>query len=165
MWVLMWGEVIVRIGGEFRWIALDAPGTGESAPVPASALRLENSARAVNGLIEGLELENLTLVVHDLGGPAGLAGAARAAERVRGIAAINAFGWKPAGALFRGMLALMGSAPIHEFDVITGFILQLTPTKFGVGHHFDRATLNPFRSPLSLLWSLTVHYFSNIHPN
>src|SRR5260370_1484975 len=75
MWVLMWGEVIVRIGGEFRWIALDAPGTGESAPVPASAMRLENSARAVNGLIEGLELENLTLVVHDLGGPAGLAGA------------------------------------------------------------------------------------------
>src|SRR5260370_39489276 len=77
MWVLMWGEVIVRIGGEFRWIALDAPGTGESAPVPASAMRLENSARAVNGLIEGLELENLTLVVHDLGGPAGLAGGGR----------------------------------------------------------------------------------------
>ena len=161
MWSFIWRDVIARLAADFRCIALDAPGTGQSAPVPAKALRLENSARAVNGLIEGLELENLTLVVHDLGGPAGLAGAARAAERVRGIAAINAFGWKPAGALFRGMLALMGSAPIREFDVITGFIPQLTATNFGVGRHFDRASRDAFRAPLSHLGRRAFHHYLN----
>ena len=147
MWSFIWRDVITRLAGDFRCIALDAPGTGQSA-VPARAISLEYSSRAVTGLIEGLELENLTLVVHDLGGPAGFAGAARTPERVRGIVAINAFGWKPSGALFRGMLALMGSAPMREFDVLTGFLPRLTSTNFGVGRHFDRASRDAFRAPL-----------------
>lgn len=86
------------------------------------AISLERSARAVTAVIEALDLQNLTLVVRDLGGPAGLAGAAPTAERVREIVAVNAFGWRPSGALFRGMLALMGIAPIREFDVLTEFL-------------------------------------------
>lgn len=148
MWSFIWRDVITRLAGDFRCIALDAPGTGQSAPVPARAISLEDSSRTVTGLIEGLELENLTLVVHDLGGPAGLAGAARTPEQVRGIVAINAFGWKPSGALFRGMLALMGSAPMREFDVLTGFLPRLTSTNFGVGRHFDQASREAFRAPL-----------------
>jgi len=49
----------------------------------------------MTAVIERLDLENLTIVVHDLGGLAGLAGAARTPERVRRIAAINTFGWRP----------------------------------------------------------------------
>ena len=161
MWSFIWRDVISRLATDFRCIALDAPGTGQSSPMPASSITLENSARAVNGLIEGLELENLTLVVHDLGGPAGLAGAARTPERVRGIVAINAFGWKPAGALFRGMLALMGSAPVREFDVMTGFIPRLTATNFGVGRHFDRASRDTFRAALGHDGRRAFHRYLN----
>ena len=69
--------------------------------------------------------------MHDLGGPAGLAGAAQRPERVRGIAAINTFGWKPSGIAFRGMLALMGSALMREIDVATAFLPWLASTAFG----------------------------------
>ncbi len=160
-WSFIWRDLITRLAADFRCIALDAPGTGQSAPMPARAITLENSARAVNGLIEGLELENLILAVHDLGGPAGLAGAARSTARVRGIAAINTFGWKPSGAMFRAMLALMGSAPIRELDVMTGFLTRITATTFGVGRHFDQASRDAFRAPLGSQGRRAFHLYLN----
>jgi pimeloyl-ACP methyl ester carboxylesterase len=48
------------------------------------------------GVIEGLDLKEITLVPHDLGGLAGLAAIARTPERIRGTVGINAFAWKPA---------------------------------------------------------------------
>jgi hypothetical protein len=43
-------------------------------------------------------------------------------ERVSGIAAVNTFAWRPTGAFFRGMLTLMGSAAMREFDAATEFL-------------------------------------------
>lgn len=160
-WSFIWRDVITRLANDFRCIALDAPGTGLSEPVPPRAITLENSASAVAGLIEGLELENFTLAVHDLGGPAGLAGAARSSAQVRGIAAINTFGWKPSGTMFRSMLALMGSAPIRELDVMTGFLPRITATTFGVGRHFDQASRDAFRAPLDAQGRRAFHRYLN----
>jgi pimeloyl-ACP methyl ester carboxylesterase len=58
-------------------------------------------------MIESLNLQEITLVFHDLGGPPGIAGAAHVPGRIRGLCAVNSFAWKPSGVAFRGMLALM----------------------------------------------------------
>jgi pimeloyl-ACP methyl ester carboxylesterase len=149
-WSIVWRDLISRLAPTFRCVAIDAPGTGQSSRVPASALTIRNSARAVEATIAALRLDDLTLVIHDLGGPAGIAAAARTPERVRAIAAINAFGWRPTGALFRAMLAVMGSAPMREFDAMTGFLPRITSSAFGVGRHLDAQSRIAFKAGMNV---------------
>lgn len=146
MWSFVWRDVMSRLANDFRCVTLDAPGTGQSERLENSEISLDRASRAVTGVIEALDLHDLTLVFHDLGGPAAIAGAARIPQRVRGLAAVNTFAWKPSGAMFRGMLALMGSAPMREFDALTGFLARISASSFGVGRHLDNESRQAFRA-------------------
>jgi pimeloyl-ACP methyl ester carboxylesterase len=159
VWSFIWRDVIGRLSNDFRCVCFDAPGTGQSSRLPGNAITLERSARTVAAVIRCLELQNFTLVMHDLGGPAGLAGAASTAERVRGIVGVNCFGWRPTGALFRGMLALMGSTPIRELDVRTEFLTRITSTNFGIGRHMDSASRQAFRAGIDRQGRRAFHYY------
>lgn len=136
-WSFIWRDVIHRLASDFRCICFDAPGTGQSGRLPAGSISLEGASRALTAVIETLSLQDITLVFHDLGGPSGIAGAARMPDRIRGLCAVNAFAWEPSGTLFRGMLALMGSTVMREIDVLTQLIPRITSSAFGVGLHLD----------------------------
>jgi haloalkane dehalogenase len=127
-------------------VTLDAPGTGLSGG--AGPVDLGRAAAAVDTVVEHLGLDDLVLVVHDLGGPAGLEAASRWPERVRGLAAVNAFGWEPSGIAFRSMLALMGSRAMGELDAWTGWLPLATATRLGVGRRLDRTGRRTFRRGL-----------------
>lgn len=146
LWSFVWRDVITRLAADFRCVTFDAPGTGQSDRLAASEISLERASRAVAAVIGGLDLRELTLVFHDLGGPAAIAGAARTSERVRGLVGVNTFGWKPSGAMFRGMLKLMGSAPMREFDAATGLLAKISASSFGVGRHLDGQSREAFRA-------------------
>jgi pimeloyl-ACP methyl ester carboxylesterase len=158
-WSFIWREVMTRLSADFRCVCLDAPGTGQSALLPKRPITLDNSSRAVTEVIKRLNLEDCTLVVHDLGGIAGLAGVARTGIRVRGIAAINTFGWKPSGIAFRGMLALMGSAWMREIDVVTKFLPRIASSSFGIGRHNDEPSLHAYRAGMKGQRLRTFHYY------
>lgn len=143
-WSFIWRDVIARLSSDFRCVCFDAPGTGLSGRLPARDIRLDRAARALTGVVEQLDLRDLTLVFHDLGGPSGLAGAARVSDRVRGLCAVNTFAWRPDGGLFRGMLAVVGSPPMRELSAWTGFLTRITRSAFGVGRHFDDASRAAF---------------------
>jgi haloalkane dehalogenase len=145
-WSFIWRDVMQRLAPEFRCICLDAPGTGQSARLPSRAISLRAASRAVSTVVETLDLQDLTLVIHDLGGPAGLAGVTRTPERVRGIVAVNAFGWRPSGAVFRGMLRLMGSTAVREFDAVTEFMPRITATAFGAARRMDADSRRALRA-------------------
>src|SRR5262249_8510428 len=142
LWSFIWRDVLLRLSREFRCVCFDAPGTGRSDRLPTREISLERASRALTAIIEILDLSDITLVVHDLGGPSGIAGAARFPDRVRAICAVNAFAWKPTGKAFRGMLALLGSAPFRELSAWTGFLMRITSSAFGVGQHMDKASRN-----------------------
>jgi pimeloyl-ACP methyl ester carboxylesterase len=142
-WSFIWRDLMTRLAADFRCICFDAPGNGRTRD-GAAAVSLDKTSHAVTGLIERLGLEEVTLVAHDLGGVAGLAGIARTPERIRGIVAMNAFAWKPSGAAFRTMLAVIGSGFMRELNVLTGFIPRLTSTSFGVGRHLDEPARQAF---------------------
>jgi pimeloyl-ACP methyl ester carboxylesterase len=144
----IWRDVMLRLSADFRCVVLDPPGIGLSAPVARSATTLARSARAVAAVIEALDLRNMTLVVHDTGCPPALAAAARTPDRIRGIVGVNTFGWKPAGAAFRGMLALMGSSATRRIDLATGLLASVTATSFGVGRHLDETSRRAYRAGL-----------------
>ncbi len=143
-WSFIWRDVILRLASDFRCICFDAPGTGQSDRLPTSSISLENASRALTAVIQALNLEDIILVVHDLGGPSGIAGAARVPDRIRGICAVNAFAWKPSGMPFRGMLTLMGSAPVRELSAWTGALVRVTSSAFGVGLHLDASSRKAF---------------------
>jgi haloalkane dehalogenase len=107
---------------------------------------MEDAARAMESVVAALDLRDITLVAHDLGGPAALAAFAGMPERVRAIVGMNAFAWKPSGAAFRTMLSLMGSGVIRELDVLTGFLPRLASSAFGIGLHLDEFSRGVFRA-------------------
>lgn len=146
MWSFVWRDVMSRLANDFRCVTFDAPGTGQSDRLETAEISLDRAARAVTAVIEALGLHDLTLVFHDLGGPAAIAGAARIPQRVRGLVAVNTFAWKPSGAMFRGMLALMGSAPMREFDALSGVLARISASSFGVGRHLDNESRQAFRA-------------------
>ena len=147
MWSFVWRDVIDLLRSDFRCVSLDAPATGLSGGTPRTHATLRQAAARITVLVDALGLDDLTLVFHDLGGPAALLAAAGwPPGRVRRLVAVNAFGWQPAGPLFRGMLGLMGSAPMREIDALTGFLPRITSTAFGVGRHLDRAARRAFRA-------------------
>lgn len=143
-WSFIWRDVIQRLATDFRCVCFDAPGTGQSERLPAREISLESAARVLTAIVQTLDLKDVTLVFHDLGGLSGISGAARVPERIRGLCAVNAFAWKPSGKIFRGMLALMGSTPMREFDAWTGMLARISSTSFGIGRSMDEASRRAF---------------------
>ena len=163
-WSFIWRDVIARLATGFRCIAFDSPGTGRSDRVPASEITLERASRAVSEVIEAFDPRQLTLVFHDLGGPVAVAGAARSVERISGLVAVNSFAWRPSGAMFRGMLALMGSAPMRELDAMTAALTKITASSFGVGHHLDAESRAAFLAGIGTSGIRTFHrYMHDAH--
>jgi haloalkane dehalogenase len=143
-WSFIWRDVITRLSADYRCVCFDAPGTGRSERLNAGSISLERAARTLTGVIEQLDLNDITLVFHDLGGPSGIAGALPVSDRVRGLCAVNTFAWRPTGGVFRGMLALVGSTPMRELSAWTGFLTRITSSAFGVGRHLDQASRAAF---------------------
>lgn len=143
-WSFIWRDVITRLSANFRCVCFDAPGTGQSSRLPVVRISLQRASSALTYLVEALNLVDVTLVFHDLGGLSGIVGAARVPNRIVALCGVNTFGWRPSGAAFRGMLALMGSAPMREFDVLTQLLPRITSSTFGVGRHLDVAGRKAF---------------------
>ena len=157
MWSFVWRDVIGRLADRFRVVTLDAPGTGLSDG--SAQVDFAVAADAVDALVRCLDLDDIVLVFHDLGGPVTLEAAARWPERVAGLVAVNAFGWQPSGVPFRAMLGIMGSAPMRELDAATGFLSAATSTRLGVGRHWDKATRKTFRRGMTPAGRRSLHRY------
>jgi len=117
----MWGEVIDRLKGKYRCIAIDLPGFGRSeAPVGFDA-SLESEARFVDDLVGALSVkEPLNIVGHDFGGHFALAWAIRNPEKVRRVVVANTsffsdYKWHGAARMWRTpLLGEMAMAATSE---------------------------------------------------
>lgn len=86
----MWSGIISRLRGRFRCVAPDLPGHGQSLAGDDFDLSLENRSRFIDALLEDLGIQApINLIVHDHGGPYGLAWAVRHPEKVKRIVITN----------------------------------------------------------------------------
>ena len=86
----LWDDVIDRLEGRFRCIAPDLPGFGRSRAPAGFDCTLEGMARFVDAFVRKAELPlPLDLVMHDFGGPYGLAWAVRHPEKIRRLLIID----------------------------------------------------------------------------
>jgi len=159
-WSFIWRDLLLHLGRHYRCVAFDPPGSGMSTqpPVPVS---LQGAADAVGAVIDALDLREITLVIHDVGGPAGLAAAAARPDRVVGLVALNALGWPPSGAPLRLMLAVMGSAPARASGAFLGWAARLSASTFGVGRHWDRGDRAVFLAGMNRHARRNTHRYIN----
>lgn len=147
MWSFVWREVMTRLRDDFRTVALDFPGfglAGDRSDDPT----LASLSVTLEEFVTHLDLTEVTLVAHDLGGPVGLRAAAADPGRYAALILTNTFAWDPDRRTLRGMLKTMGSRPVEWLDIQTNFMPLMASTRFGVGRHLSgdgrRAYLGPY---------------------
>jgi haloalkane dehalogenase len=87
-------HLVAAFSRRFRCIAPDHLGFGESSRPQAFAYTPEAHARVLLEFVERLDLRDITLVVHDFGGPIGLPLAlGNGSSRVRRLVILNSWAW------------------------------------------------------------------------
>lgn len=147
MWSFVFRDVIRRLRGDFRCVTLDFPGSGLSPDPVGTDFDLSAQADCLAELVIALGLDDVTLVLHDLGGPVGMGFAATAPERVRALVMANTFAWKPDAPSLVRMLRVVSSRPVTALDRATRLVPRLSSGRFGVGRHLDRESRRAFRGP------------------
>jgi haloalkane dehalogenase len=82
-WSFVYREIIRGLRDTYRCIAPDYPGFGLSVPRPGYRFTPEEHTAVIEQLVQALDLHDVTLMVHDWGGPIGLGVAGRHPERFR----------------------------------------------------------------------------------
>ena len=161
-WGYLYRHFIPTLSQKYRCLVPDHLGMGKSeVPQDSSFYRLEQRIAHLEALLLHLDLRNITLVMHDWGGPVGLGFATRYPERIKRLVLLNTWAFAPwPGGSFPRLLELIRS-PRGE-----AFVLQkngyLEPALVGTTFHTDTLTepiLQAYRAPfptpesrLALLW-------------
>jgi len=92
-WSFIFRDVILRLRHQFRCLTLDFPGSGLSPDAVDRDQSVRANAWVLDGFIDALDLQDITMVVHDAGGPIGFLIATMRPERFRALVISNTFGW------------------------------------------------------------------------
>src|SRR5215470_448111 len=147
-WSMIFRDVIMRLRGQFRCLSLDFPGCGLSPDAAGHDHGVLADARILEAFIDALDLQDITMVVHDLGGPIGFLAATRRPDRFRALVISNTFGWPLAGyPAVRRALRVVGSRPFGAVNDLTNVIARLTASRYGVGRVMSKADRSAFLGP------------------
>lgn len=92
-WSFLYRDIIKELSKDYRCIAIDHLGFGLSDKPDSSGGTPEWHASNLMEFIEQLDLDSLTLVVHDFGGPIGLAAGIEHSERIQKVVLFNSWLW------------------------------------------------------------------------
>ncbi len=146
LWSFIWRDVVVGLRKDFRTIAIDFPGFGLTAGSDTDPT-ISKLSTVLAEFVAELDLDDVTLVAHDLGGPVALGAAADDPDRYQALVLTNTFAWEPDRWSLRAMLRTMGSRPMTWLDTATNFLPRMSTNRFGVGRHLSRAGKKAFRGP------------------
>lgn len=88
-WSFYWRKLIKPLSARYRCVAPDHIGCGLSDKPQDWSYRLEDHVANLSKLIESLDLRDVTLVIHDWGGPIGFGAALRHPDRIKRIVIFN----------------------------------------------------------------------------
>ena len=95
-WSFLYRNFIQKLSRHYRCIAIDHLGFGLSDKPGDFPGRPQDHAQNLSAFIRALDLRNITLVVHDFGGPIGLAAALEQPERIKQLVLFNTWLWETA---------------------------------------------------------------------
>lgn len=88
-WGYLFRHQIAAWSKRARVIAVDHMGFGKSAAPPNRSYWLQDHIDNLERFVLDLDLQNITLVMHDFGGPVGMGLAARHPQRIKRVVSIN----------------------------------------------------------------------------
>lgn len=92
-WSFLYREIIKGLSDRYRCIAPDHPGFGLSRAAPGYGYTPREHAEVLEQLVEQLDLQDVTLMVQDWGGPIGFAVAIRHPQRFSRFVIGNTWAW------------------------------------------------------------------------
>ncbi|NOT74287.1 MAG: alpha/beta fold hydrolase [Cyclobacteriaceae bacterium] len=92
-WSFDFRNVIKKLKSSYRCIAIDHIGFGLSDKPEDYDYSTVNHSKTLEKFITDMNLQNMTLVVHDFGGPIGLNAAIHHAERIKSMVVLNSWLW------------------------------------------------------------------------
>lgn len=109
-WSFLYRRFIREFSRDHRCVAPDHLGFGLSDKPEGAPYRPADHARRLAALLDALDLRDITLVVHDFGGPIGLSYAIENPDRVRNLVVFNTWMWATRDDFrTRAMAAVLGS--------------------------------------------------------
>jgi haloalkane dehalogenase len=150
-WSFLYRDLVSRLRDRHRCVAPDLMGFGLSDKPEGFSYHPREHARHLALLLEAREVRDATLVVHDWGGPIGLAWAISHPDRVRRLVVLNTWLWSTRGTL-RGELTgrLFASAPWRVLErrlsLSTRFFL---PGVFGDRSRLSKDVHRHYREPFA----------------
>lgn len=92
-WSFLYRNLIKELSKDYRCIAIDHLGFGMSGKPDSVSGTPEWHANNLSEFIRKLNLEEITLVVHDFGGPIGLAAGIENSDRIKRVVLFNSWLW------------------------------------------------------------------------
>jgi len=92
-WSFLYRDYISSLSKNYRCIAIDHIGFGLSEKPENFDGTPQSHSKNLTEFIEKLNLTNITLVVHDFGGPIGLSSAIQCGDRIKQIVLFNSWLW------------------------------------------------------------------------
>ena len=149
-WGYLWRNFIPVLSERARCIVPDHMGMGKSeVPRQPYPYRLAHHVANLEALLIGLNLRQITLVVHDWGGPVGLGFAIRQPDCIKRLVITNS--WASArwpGAPFPRLIEMIRSSSGEKFVLERNGYLERALT--GTTHHAERLTdlvMDAYRAP------------------
>ncbi len=149
-WSFLYRGIIIRLRKKFRCIAVDYPGFGLSAHPENYDYTPAEHADVVRGLVRHLDLQNLTIMGQDWGGPIGLRVAIDELPRLRGLVMGNTWYWPLDTWQMKTFAYVMSSAPMQSQILKKNFFVEtimpravVHPLAPEVMHHYREALPSP----------------------
>jgi haloalkane dehalogenase len=128
-WSFVYRELITGLRDRYRCIALDHPGFGLSGAAPGYGYTPAEHASVLERFLEQLDLEKVTMMVQDWGGPIGFAVATRHPDRFAAFVIGNTWAWPKADAGTQLFSRLLGG-PIGAYLILQRnfFVEKILPS-------------------------------------
>jgi haloalkane dehalogenase len=126
-WSFYFRHAIKALAGDYRVIAPDHIGCGLSEKPQRYPYTLEQHIENLEKLADHLELDDITLMVHDWGGPIGFGYAARHPDKIRRLAISNtaAFRGRAPRRILACRIPLLGALAVRTFNGFAGGATRL----------------------------------------
>lgn len=146
----LYRHLIADLASDYRCIAPDYLGFGRSDAPPTFSYQPSAHATLVETWLQRLDLTNLTLVLHDWGGPIGMSYALRHPTTVRRLVLLNTWAWpldhRP---LIRGISRLIDTTPGRlSFERLNAFARLGMPLTTGASSPLFPAWLRGYAAAL-----------------
>ena len=148
-WSFLYRNLVLNLRDSFRCVALDYPGFGLSTASDDYAYTPAEHADVVERFVEELELEDVTLVAQDWGGPIGLTVATRRPSSFAGFVLGNTWAWPLNGIFHFELFARVMGSSLARFWIrnANAFVNMMIP--MGTASKLPSDVMRAYRQPFA----------------